>query len=71
MPRLLHSVINFDDVKADPVSMQIKCTDCVQSSSSVCVSHDFRAVIMEDAVLLVGSPIQPVNFPGGGNNEEI
>ncbi len=55
--------MNLADVKADPASVQMKRTDFVWPSSSVCVSQDLRAVMI-DAVLSVGSPIQPVNFPG-------
>ena len=55
--------MNFADVKADPASVRMKRTDFVQPSSSVCVSQDLRAVMIE-AVLSVGSPIQPVSFPG-------
>ena len=50
-------------MKADPASVQMKRTDFVRPSSSVCVSQDLRAVMIE-AVLSVGSPIQPVSFPG-------
>jgi hypothetical protein len=52
----------FSDVKADPASVPMKRTDFVWPSSSVCVSQDLRAVMI-DAVLSVWSPIQPVNFP--------
>ncbi len=55
-------VMNFVDVKADLVLVRMKRTDFVRPSSSVCVSQDLRAVII-DAVISVGSPIQPVNFP--------
>jgi hypothetical protein len=41
----------------------LRRTDFVRPSSSVCVSQDLRAVMIE-AVLSVGSPIQPVSFPG-------
>ena len=63
IPRSLHAVINFADVKADPASVRMKRTDFDRPSSSVCVSQDLSAVMME-AVLSVGSPIQPVDFQG-------
>jgi hypothetical protein len=63
IPRSLHALVNFADVKADPALVQMKQKEFVWSSSSVCVSQDLRAVMM-DAVLSIGSPIQPVNFPG-------
>ena len=56
-------MVNFADVKADPALVTMKRTDSVWPKSSVCMSQDLRAVMM-DAVLSVGSPIQPVNFPG-------
>jgi hypothetical protein len=59
----LHAAINFADVKADLASVRMKRTDFVWPSSSAYVSQDLRAVMM-DAVLSVGSPFQPVNFPG-------
>ena len=58
-----HAEINLAEVKADPASVRIKRTECVRPSSSVCVSHDFKAVRME-VVLSVGRPIQPVSLPG-------
>jgi hypothetical protein len=50
--------MNFADVKADPALVRMERTDFVQPSSSVCVSQDLRAVMI-DAVLSVWSPIQP------------
>jgi len=55
--------MNLADVKAVPASVRMKRTDLVRPRSSDCVSQDCRAVRM-DAVLSVGSPIQPVSFPG-------
>jgi hypothetical protein len=55
--------MNFADVKADLALVRMKRTDFVWPCSSVCVSQDLRAVMI-DAVLSVGSSIQPVNFPG-------
>jgi hypothetical protein len=55
--------MNFADVKADPALVQMKCKDFVWPSSSVGVSQDLRAVMI-DAVLSVVSPIQPVSFTG-------
>ncbi len=57
----LHAALNY--AKADPASLWIKRTDFVLPSSSVCMSQDFRTVMI-DAVFFVGSPIQSVNFPG-------
>ncbi len=54
--------MNLADVKADPVLMQMKWMNFVGPRSSVCVSPHLRAVMI-DAVLSVGSPTQPVNFP--------
>jgi hypothetical protein len=63
IPKSLHAAIKFADVKADPALVRMKRTDVVWPSSSVCVSQDLRAVMI-DTVLSVGSPIQPVNFSG-------
>ncbi len=54
--------MNFADVKADPPLVRMKQMDFDWPSSSVCVSHNLRTVML-DSVLSVGSPIQPVNFP--------
>jgi hypothetical protein len=55
--------MNFAEVKADPALVRMKRTDFVWPSSSVCVSQDLRAVMMNE-VLSVRNPIQPVSFPG-------
>jgi hypothetical protein len=38
--RSMHALMNFADVKAGQVSVQMKRTDFVWPSSSVCVSQD-------------------------------
>ena len=55
--------MNLADVKSVLALIRIKQTDLVGPRSSDCVSQDCKAVRM-DAVLSVGSPIQPMSFPG-------
>ncbi len=71
IPRSLHAVMNFADVKADPALVRMKQMDFVWPRSFVCLSQDLWAVLI-NAILSVGSPIKPVSFPGvRGDNEEI
>jgi hypothetical protein len=43
---LLHSVMNFADIKADLVSAEMKLMEFVPPSNSVCVSHNLEAVLI-------------------------
>jgi hypothetical protein len=54
--------MNLADVKAVPASVWMKQTNLVRPRSSDYVSQDCKAARM-DAVLSVGSPVQPVSFP--------
>ena len=64
IPRSSQVAMNLTEEKAVPASARMKWTaDCVRPRSSVLVSQDLRAVMIE-AVLSVGEPIQPVSLPG-------
>ena len=63
MPRSTQAEMNLADVNADPASVRMKRTEWVRPRSSVWVSQDLRAMMME-VVLSVGRPIHPVSLPG-------
>jgi hypothetical protein len=71
IPRTLHAAVNFVDVKADLASVQMKQTDFVRPSSSVCVSQDLRAVHDDQCSAFSWKSYPASQFSRCGDNEEI